>query len=527
MRSARGAFSLAAILLGAGPVSAQSQSHTSVWLFDAQAKCAVFYPDADAADFVTWSGDCVNQKASGQGTATFMSRNRFVAQISGSFAGGAASGSVRMNWADGAHFEGEAKAGQFDGQGSFTRSNGEHYQGEWKNGRANGHGVLTRKDGSKFDGEFLNGEPKPAADAVVSNAPTAPTAQQATASAAGLLTVAAGTDSKDSNANANDTTAKWLDAVSGQKLVAVDGATLTISAVEGSLSLAMLNGNGADQTANLTFLNGKQGTVGDPASPGQVLGLFQVSDAGLDIEYPDGRSEFFGPNPAGGLSMTVQTGGLALCTAWYPQTHTFSTAEREAALASYAKRVGLKAPIGRHSLQMVCASDAPSAGAPATLTAQSPNSTQPTEATDTNKPQPGKSASAADTSHLVIVRASQVHPIDADANAVTSESSADRGSRCLSVEANGASWGFRNGCEFPVQFAYCVMGGKDERISCDGGATAGAIGAHSFDVLFEETSLSAEHDLRWIACQGGAGNVVARLVRADPPTGRCVRGNAF
>ena len=35
-----------------------------------------------------------------------------------------------------------------------------------------------------------------------------------------------------------------------------------------------------------------------------------------------------------------------------------------------------------------------------------------------------------------------------------------------------------------------------------------------------------DHDFRWVACGGGAGEVVVHLDRIDPPEGRCVRPGA-
>ena len=54
-----------------------------------------------------------------------------------------------------------------------------------------------------------------------------------------------------------------------------------------------------------------------------------------------------------------------------------------------------------------------------------------------------------------------------------------------------------------------------------GSVSAGGFGALLADKSFSETD--AEHDFRWLACDGGSGEVVAHLDRFDPPSGRCVR----
>jgi hypothetical protein len=98
-------------------------------------------------------------------------------------------------------------------------------------------------------------------------------------------------------------------------------------------------------------------------------------------------------------------------------------------------------------------------------------------------------------------------------------------STCLSVESDGTHWGFRNHCGYTVQFAYCLMGGK-QLASCSDGAVAGSVAGNGFGALVADESLKetdAKHDFRWVACQGGAGEVIPHLDQIDPPSGRCVR----
>ena len=86
-------------------------------------------------------------------------------------------------------------------------------------------------------------------------------------------------------------------------------------------------------------------------------------------------------------------------------------------------------------------------------------------------------------------------------------------------------WGFRNHCGYDVQFAYCLMQGN-QLASCHDGAVAGSVAANGFGALVADESLKetdAKHDFRWVACQGGAGEVIPRLDQIEPPSGRCVR----
>ena len=100
-------------------------------------------------------------------------------------------------------------------------------------------------------------------------------------------------------------------------------------------------------------------------------------------------------------------------------------------------------------------------------------------------------------------------------------------SQCLSVESDGANIGFRNHCNYGVQFAYCLQRASDPATACDAGTKTGTVPANGFEPVLLNANIKtadAEHDFRWVACSGNAGDVVAHLDRSEPPVGRCVRG---
>jgi hypothetical protein len=77
-----------------------------------------------------------------------------------------------------------------------------------------------------------------------------------------------------------------------------------------------------------------------------------------------------------------------------------------------------------------------------------------------------------------------------------------------------------------VQFSYCLAQGGDGITGCAAGGVAGSVAGGGFGALMPDKSFSeadADHDFRWLACDGGAGEVVAHLDHIDPPSGRCVR----
>ena len=62
--------------------------------------------------------------------------------------------------------------------------------------------------------------------------------------------------------------------------------------------------------------------------------------------------------------------------------------------------------------------------------------------------------------------------------------------------------------------------------SCHSTSVSGSVAANGFSALINATSLSeqgANHEFRWMACDGGAGEVVPHLDSVDPPSGRCLR----
>ena len=149
------------------------------------------------------------------------------------------------------------------------------------------------------------------------------------------------------------------------------------------------------------------------------------------------------------------------------------------------------------------------------------------------EPAAGTKVASLPNTNPVEVRKSEVHLIDPPvtqptAAVATSETpkAGEGASSCLNVESDGAHWGFRNKCGFSIQYAYCTMDGRNQLTACKDGFVGGSVAPNGFGVLVADQNLRAlneNHDFRWVACQGGAGEVIARLDRSDPPVGRCVR----
>jgi hypothetical protein len=363
------------------------------------------------------------------------------------------------------------------------------------------------------------------------------------------------------NDNAN-LAAPSLDSVVGKKLKSIDGSLISLIPSERGLSREIVAPNGAVQTTMFTYLNEKLGTVSDSRDAAKVIGVFRITDTSLDVQYADGSSETLVANASGGISIEARSpANASYCTAWYPEGHAFSLDERKAALAQYASRIGLgdagdkkpdnalHAGCGAPPAQLMQASEIrampdaaakePAGPRPAVLASAGAASAS---AAKTAAP---KTADVAAGAHAIEVRTSEVRPIDAvpapgtkapetkapqqlasiDLTQGTVAPNQKGASSCLSVESDGSHWGFRNHCGYTVQFAYCLMSGS-ALAACKDGAVPGSVAANGFGALVSDESLKetdVSHDFRWVACQGGAGEVIARLDETNPPSGRCVR----
>jgi hypothetical protein len=112
------------------------------------------------------------------------------------------------------------------------------------------------------------------------------------------------------------------------------------------------------------------------------------------------------------------------------------------------------------------------------------------------------------------------------ATAYAQDASDPGASACLSVASDGSHWGFKNSCQYSVQFVYCLKGDSEVLASCKDGAISGSAAPASFSALVADASMkesNVDHQFRWVACGGGAGEVIPKLDGVDPPIGRCLR----
>lgn len=64
-------------------------------------------------------------------------------------------GQGRMNWTNGASYDGEFQGGLFHGKGRFVSEGFGTYKGDYVRGYMEGRGILTYPNGSRYEGEFV------------------------------------------------------------------------------------------------------------------------------------------------------------------------------------------------------------------------------------------------------------------------------------------------------------------------------------------------------------------------------------
>ena len=104
----------------------------------------------------TWSGACVEGKASGEGRLVWRSRfGQYVYE--GGMEAGKLHGKGKLVRSDGGRYEGQWRDGKRHGRGTYKWIIGHRYQGDWRDDRPHGFGIATFADGDVHKGLWLHG----------------------------------------------------------------------------------------------------------------------------------------------------------------------------------------------------------------------------------------------------------------------------------------------------------------------------------------------------------------------------------
>ena len=149
-REAPAPESSAAAVETASPLEPSSPS----WSIAENGPCLVWnYGNKDYEPF-TWSGACVDDKASGEGRLVFRGGD---GTYEGPMQAGKMHGRGVFEWTNGFRYEGELRDGKQHGYGTYVGTSGERYDGEWREGRPHGQGTYVEADGDVYEGAWRDG----------------------------------------------------------------------------------------------------------------------------------------------------------------------------------------------------------------------------------------------------------------------------------------------------------------------------------------------------------------------------------
>ncbi len=159
------------------------------WVKVSNQDCTVWSDSAlKDNEVLTWSGDCVDGRASGSGTIEWFVDEKLKGtyeggmrdgrldgdgvlrveekqdggfdRLEGTFIAGEPDGKARFDAANGDMYEGGFQDGERHGIGYYRLVNGEEYFGDFEKGQRHGTGLLIDAKGDAYLGEFENGVAK-------------------------------------------------------------------------------------------------------------------------------------------------------------------------------------------------------------------------------------------------------------------------------------------------------------------------------------------------------------------------------
>ena len=128
------------------------------WIVADNQPCQVHNPFPVPGETITWSGGCVNGKASGKGRLFWRNKHGTGSQ-EGEYREGKRHGRGVAIWSGGGRYEGDYRDDKRHGHGTLALADGSRYEGQWRNNKYHGRGTMIWADGSRYEGEYSNGKP--------------------------------------------------------------------------------------------------------------------------------------------------------------------------------------------------------------------------------------------------------------------------------------------------------------------------------------------------------------------------------
>jgi hypothetical protein len=126
------------------------------WIADKRG-CKVANPFPRPGETITWSGECKNGFANGEGVLQWYLNGKPDDRYEGNLSQGWAEGKGVLYKQDGGKYDGTWKDSVQHGAGRYEAPDGSWYDGGWKMGKPHGQGQYRRPDGKMFIGEWVDG----------------------------------------------------------------------------------------------------------------------------------------------------------------------------------------------------------------------------------------------------------------------------------------------------------------------------------------------------------------------------------
>lgn len=125
------------------------------WIADQNSGCQIWQPSSEEGQTVSWSGQCENQLAEGQGTLVRYQAGKEDNRYEGRLHKGKEEGKGVLTWRDGSRYEGGFHKGKLHGQGVMTLNDGTQYQQQYRHGKPIGQAMVTLMNGQRLTGTYL------------------------------------------------------------------------------------------------------------------------------------------------------------------------------------------------------------------------------------------------------------------------------------------------------------------------------------------------------------------------------------
>jgi hypothetical protein len=145
---------LAALLLAMSVAAVAAEPEE--WIADKRG-CKVSNPFPRPGETITWTGECRNGYAHGEGVLQWYLHGKEDDRYEGNLDMGWAEGKGTLYKSDGGKYDGEWQQSMQSGSGRYEAPDGSWYDGQWKNGKPNGSGQYRRPDGRMFMGIWRDG----------------------------------------------------------------------------------------------------------------------------------------------------------------------------------------------------------------------------------------------------------------------------------------------------------------------------------------------------------------------------------